>query len=310
MKKKVSTKGIPIIMSSDKTERTSLLSVGINENEGEPMKILDHKIIVELTYPEPTSKEKGLCWAVVLDGSRKILILPTEIMENDKITAEQISKLNLQTKGKYEITITGASLTEKELIMADAKFELIHETKIIPYSEDNETMDIVQYSPMLLQERKQKMTDDWAYFEWMKSDIIKPDDWHISGNTKFLKKSGYRKLKQGFRLKLSIISKELVQFDPPLIIRAKQKYYHYPNNVKTLLMEKGDKIEIDWQYVVICRATMPDGTFSEQTGIVASWENNAYLSTHDALGKAVTRAHSRAIADEVGYGVYSQEDIQ
>ncbi len=168
---------------------------------------------------------------------------------------------------------------------------------------DNNQITVTQGNMMTLETQKQIFASKWALFNFVKDTVLKPDDWFRG---QYLKKSGFRKFAQAFRLQLKIIDKSLQQFDPPLIIRAPQ---NYKDGTK-----KGDKIELDWQYSVIVRVYMPDigfgEAYAEQIGVVGSWDNNAYQSPHNALGKAITRAYSRAIADLVGYGVYSAEDIQ
>jgi hypothetical protein len=146
---------------------------------------------------------------------------------------------------------------------------------------------------MSFEESKIDFMDKWKMFNFIKNEIISDSDWHQIGSKKFLKKSGFRKLGQAFRLSTVIKETHLDRFEPPLPIKDKKHNSH----------------DIYWQYRVKVRVTMPDNAFAEQWGIVSSFDNGLYYSPHDALGKATTRAISRAIADLVGYGISSNEDM-
>ena len=156
-----------------------------------------------------------------------------------------------------------------------------------------------EYTNLQLQE---ETMDKWNYFNWLKKELVSKSDYQEVKGKSFMKKSGFRKLSQGFRLKLEELSCTLEVFDPPLKIRVKEW------NKENKAMEVVER-EVLWQYTAKVRVHAPDNAYVDGSGIVSDYDKGNYWTTHDAQGKALTRAYNRAIADLVGYGISSAEDM-
>ncbi|MCK5606378.1 hypothetical protein KAR91_31040 [Candidatus Pacearchaeota archaeon] len=122
-----------------------------------------------------------------------------------------------------------------------------------------------------------------AYYEqykFVKKAIIDKSDLQVIGKKSFLKKSGFRKFIQAFKLSLEILSKE---------------------------MTTGD---LGIEYEVVARCTAPNGQFVDAVAICQQFEKAGKRTKHDTLTTAMTRAKSRAISDLVAFGEVSAEEIQ
>ncbi len=117
-------------------------------------------------------------------------------------------------------------------------------------------------------------------YEFVKKNIVNESDYQKIGNKKFLKKSGFRKFIQAFKLSLEILEKN----------------------------ETVGKLGIE--YEVVARCTAPNGQFVDAVAICQAMEKNGNRSKHDTLTTAMTRAKSRAISDLVAFGEVSAEEVQ
>ena len=72
-------------------------------------------------------------------------------------------------------------------------------------------------------------------------------------------------------------------------------------------LAKGEK---DWGYFVICRATAPNGRFSDGDGACfASEKQGAMRTVHNVRAHAHTRAYNRAVSNLVGFGEVSADEL-
>jgi len=75
--------------------------------------------------------------------------------------------------------------------------------------------------------------------------------------------------------------------------------------------EKLDETEGGWGYLVVYRATAPNGRFSDGDGsCYASEKTDAMATVHNVRSHAHTRAMNRAISNLVGFGEVSAEELQ
>jgi hypothetical protein len=140
--------------------------------------------------------------------------------------------------------------------------------------------------PLDVRQTKQAMD---TYQEGLRS-ILDDSDWQNAGSDgKFVKKSGWRKIATWFGLSVTIVSQR-VERDP----------------------DTGDPLRAS----VIASATAPNGRVMEGDGHCSSDERRfqqrggrAKLE-NDLINTATTRAKNRAIADLVGMGAVSAEEIE
>jgi hypothetical protein len=94
----------------------------------------------------------------------------------------------------------------------------------------------------------------------------------------------------------------------------KKPYWRYiatAFHIDTAMISE-ERIEIgdDWGYVVLYRATAPDGRVSEIDGsCMASEKRGAMCTLHNVRAHAHTRAKNRAISDLVGFGEVSADEL-
>ncbi len=117
-------------------------------------------------------------------------------------------------------------------------------------------------------------------YNFVKQNVVNESDYQKIGNKKFLKKSGFRKFIQAFKLSLEILEKTLTDG------------------------------ELGIEYEVVARCTAPNGQFVDAVAICQQREKDGNRSKHDTLTTAMTRAKSRAISDLVAFGEVSAEEAQ
>lgn len=126
--------------------------------------------------------------------------------------------------------------------------------------------------------------DAWAQYQSLKSSIATADDvQHIQGK-EFYKKSYWRKVATFFNLSVEIVREDKETQGDPVI----------PTNVT---------------YHFTCRATAPNGRFAEGTGSCDLMEKGRKNTIHNARTTAETRAFNRAVANLVGGGEVSAEEV-
>lgn len=123
---------------------------------------------------------------------------------------------------------------------------------------------------------------EWkAYQEITKQMLDKSDYQDIKGK-KFKKKSAWRKYARAFNITTEIVDKEICKTD------------------------KGQVKEASF----IVRATLPTGRSADGWGNCSRSEGNKSHPNHDIPATAVTRATNRAIADLIGAGEVTFEEMQ
>lgn len=136
--------------------------------------------------------------------------------------------------------------------------------------------------PLDVRETKQAMD---TYQQGLRS-LLEDGDWQQTGDGAFVKKSGWRKIATWFGLSVSIVSQRVERDEQGSPLRAS----------------------------VIARAEAPNGRFMEGDGHCAATERRfkgtgAQKIENDLINTATTRAKNRAIADLVGMGAVSAEEV-
>ena len=120
----------------------------------------------------------------------------------------------------------------------------------------------------------------WKLFLDLKSKLLDKDDYQRIGDSKFIRKSGFRKLSVVFNLSDKIIEQEKTT-------RKDDSFY--------------------WRIVTM--VTAPNGRTSVGVGICDSNERKFAHVEHDVYSTAHTRAKNRATSDMVAGGVVSAEEM-
>lgn len=118
--------------------------------------------------------------------------------------------------------------------------------------------------------------------------LLQDSDWQSTGDGKFVKKSGWRKIARAFNLSVMVVS-----------VRIERDYEGNPVRAET-----------------IARAMAPNGQVSDADGY-CSVDEDRFASAkgrkkieNDLRATATTRAKNRAIADLVGMGEVSAEEVE
>jgi len=120
----------------------------------------------------------------------------------------------------------------------------------------------------------------WKIFLDLKKKLLDKDDYQRIGDSKFIRKSGFRKLSVVFNLSDEIIEQEKT-------VRKDDSFY--------------------WR--IVTKVTAPNRRTSVGVGICDSKERNFAHVEHDVYSTAHTRAKNRAISDMVAGGVVSAEEM-
>ena len=123
----------------------------------------------------------------------------------------------------------------------------------------------------------EQVSQDFKLYQYVLQQIVSKSDYQEIGSKSFLKKSGFRKLATAFQISTELLSEEY---------NATAEY---------------------WKIVV--RATLPTGRYADGVGICEKSEKNKIRTIHDTYATAYTRATNRAIADLIGMGQVSAEEV-
>jgi hypothetical protein len=145
---------------------------------------------------------------------------------------------------------------------------------------ENESTEIVPLEPVQPLMSPEAAAQAWNVFLELKKRLLSSSDYQRIGDTKFIRKSGFRKLSVVFNLSDEIVEQEKVE-------REDRSFY--------------------WRIVTI--TTAPNGRTSTGVGICDSNERNFAHLEHDVYSTAHTRAKNRAISDMVAGGVVSAEEM-
>lgn len=132
-----------------------------------------------------------------------------------------------------------------------------------------------------------QLAEAFKKFEEFKSRLLKPEDYQKIGSKQFIKKSGWRK----WALACGVSDRLLTQERVPAT---------------------GKDLEAGFYYRIVVEAYHPStGRSSTGTAIASSKEKTSWAhEEHDVYTLAHTRAKNRAIADLVGGGEVSAEEVE
>ncbi|MBX5489577.1 MAG: hypothetical protein IRZ14_00370 [Chloroflexi bacterium] len=126
----------------------------------------------------------------------------------------------------------------------------------------------------------------WAQFQELKRSLLTLDDYQeIQGRAR-IKKSGWRKIAAAFGISDQLLREERRECEGP---GPNQRYFV-------------------WEVTV--RAIAPNGRYADAVGSCASSERRFAHPDHDVRAVAHTRAKNRAVADLVGGGEVSAEELE
>lgn len=140
----------------------------------------------------------------------------------------------------------------------------------------------------------QEALEAWKAYQDLKTKLLDPSDYQVivmfqagKGSVKkpFVKKSGWRKLATAFNISDEVIKEERKEYTD----------------------EKGNKYFVQ---EVTARATASNGRIMDGTGSCASNERGFAHLEHDVRATAETRGKNRAIADMIGGGDVSAEEVE
>ena len=137
-------------------------------------------------------------------------------------------------------------------------------------------------------EQKQIQTFDveealrqWEAYQIFTEKLLDKNDYIDIKGKAFKKKSAWRKYARAFNINTEIIDKDITRNDKGIVTEA--------------------------EFVV--RATLPDGRHCDGWGNCSRREGNKNKPNHDIPATAMTRATNRAIADLIGAGEVTAEEV-
>ena len=121
----------------------------------------------------------------------------------------------------------------------------------------------------------------WEAYQIFTEKLLDQSDYIDIKGKAFKKKSAWRKYARAFNINTEIISKDIVRNDKGVVTEAE----------------------------FIVRATLPDGRHCDGWGNCSRHEGNKNKPNHDIPATAMTRATNRAIADLIGAGEVTAEEV-
>lgn len=122
----------------------------------------------------------------------------------------------------------------------------------------------------------------WEMYQLVTQKLLDKSDYITIRGTAFKKKSAWRKYARAFNISTDVVSKNIEKNDKGIVTEA--------------------------EFVV--RATMPDGRYAEGWGSCSRREGTKQRPNHDIPATAMTRATNRAIADLIGAGEVTAEEMR
>jgi len=122
---------------------------------------------------------------------------------------------------------------------------------------------------------------EWEAYQTITEKMLDDTDYQQIQGRAFKKKSAWRKYARAFNITTEIIDKEINKTDKGAVIEAS----------------------------FIVRATLPTGRYADGWGNCSRQEGNKAHPNHDIPATAMTRATNRAIADLIGAGEVTAEEI-
>ena len=124
--------------------------------------------------------------------------------------------------------------------------------------------------------------EEWKAYQTITELMLDETDYQDISGRRFKKKSAWRKYARAFNITTEIIDKDIVKTDKGAVKEAS----------------------------FIVRATLPTGRYADGWGNCSRQEGNKAHPNHDIPATAMTRATNRAIADLIGAGEVTAEEIQ
>ena len=121
----------------------------------------------------------------------------------------------------------------------------------------------------------------WEAYQIFTEKLLDKSDYIDIKGKAFKKKSAWRKYARAFNINTEIISKDITHNDKGIVTEAE----------------------------FIVRATLPDGRHCDGWGNCSRREGNKNKPNHDIPATAMTRATNRAIADLIGAGEVTAEEV-
>lgn len=147
--------------------------------------------------------------------------------------------------------------------------------------EKNEVMVVEQDSAAISTVNVDQALQEWEAYQTITEKMLDDTDYQQIQGRAFKKKSAWRKYARAFNITTEIMDKDIVKTD------------------------KGNVIEASF----IVRATLPTGRYADGWGNCSRQEGNKAHPNHDIPATAMTRATNRAIADLIGAGEVTAEEI-
>ncbi|MBP5421615.1 MAG: hypothetical protein J6Y78_04130 [Paludibacteraceae bacterium] len=168
------------------------------------------------------------------------------------------------------------------------KTELIEEEEL-PFpiegvtETDDQTTDItiVEHSNAIQNFNVEEALAQWEAYQIFTEKLLDKSDYIDIKGKAFKKKSAWRKYARAFNINTEIISKDITHNDKGVVTEAE----------------------------FIVRATLPDGRHCDGWGNCSRREGNKNKPNHDIPATAMTRATNRAIADLIGAGEVTAEEV-
>lgn len=121
----------------------------------------------------------------------------------------------------------------------------------------------------------------WEAYQIFTEKLLDKSDYLDIKGKAFKKKSAWRKYARAFNINTEIVSKDIQYNDKGIVTEAE----------------------------FIVRATLPDGRHCDGWGNCSRREGNKNKPNHDIPATAMTRATNRAIADLIGAGEVTAEEV-
>jgi len=153
----------------------------------------------------------------------------------------------------------------------------------------------------------------WEEYQGLSKAICTKADVQIIQGREFKKKSFWRKIDKFFGLSLELISEKEEVKNALIRIQkgSKKEIEYYPlNSLPEIKDSKTEQVKKTFVFTVVYRATAPNGQYMDGDGACDTWEDGYADSYHNVRATAHTRAKNRAIADLVGFGEVSAEEIR
>ena len=147
---------------------------------------------------------------------------------------------------------------------------------------ENEIVVVEDNSAAISTVNVDQALEEWNAYQKITELMLDESDYQQIQGRAFKKKSAWRKYARAFNITTEIIDKDIVKTDKGAVKEAS----------------------------FIVRATLPTGRYADGWGNCSRQEGNKAHPNHDIPATAMTRATNRAIADLIGAGEVTAEEIQ